>query len=929
MVFVTIRDIALYMILCFPLIFLMGWVPHCGTFAAAFLEQVHIHCFGGTGSINLIGIVIQFALDSIATGILIGIGYHSFMRKTFGKDYYSGIFGAVAIAFSYLLSRAPSNPHYYWTPVLNIYDILRRLQFLYNPKQKSQSQEEVSERKLREFDLNLMGVNPMVRIGVDVVIAFVLAIFSILILVFDAFNRGPNPYITWILSAIIPIIGFIAYYLIPQLSKHHPWLLLRQPLLVPYTPEWWKKNERLKKLDWAWFEAISYGLRWIECGLYLILVLANIGPAAQVAQSKYHPGLAVFFTAVATIRMMRGAFSDPSRMWMALALQVLIFNIDIKHRSETLIFDMFFLCYIVLKIDELIEKLRFIIIYSTPSLAWGSAYHIVLQPLGIPHLVFTIWEIILSVIISAPLYPITGSANFFMSYPRALKFWERNYKTSRKDAGNTKLSQTMGSGSSSQYDANNLNSIFYEHLVVAMQRSLPNAMRRGQFGNLTAGDIIIIMNDSLTAMVHFSEVANGVCSFQLRGLEFKGTLCQEREQEALINAVEREEPSALRGVTDSIIEAVPSFESIYNRIQLLKPSVALHMRWNTWQIIRTDLNLTTYNVMENNAETIMSGFDQRKQIITLYIRALIYYLIKRDELDYWISADSPFSDALTGVVPSHKVDCDPLFTLRFDEDFDHAKNGVSFAQFAVKYNNVMDYFIQKRMEERNMQYSDSQRTDIKKLCYLCSLVARRVLAGPDGQNVAVHPKQFLERLHQLFKGDYRITSTNDEWIFGDMEILAKVLVPGVRVSLKLYNDQFITADVENADSLYELLHVEYKDLFIGHEGDPLWRQALLQEAPQLFSLRKKIEDNQRDGPQYFILQLEHQTMKFSTIKLNRESVRGLWAGQVHELVFLGNETMERGSIQQMKYVLRNIINSTADIPIGYPVFISPLTTAYW
>lgn len=41
-------------------------------------------------------------------------------------------------------------------------------------------------------------------------------------------------------------------------------------------------------------------------------------------------------------------------------------------------------------------------------------------------------------------------------------------------------------------------------------------------------------------------------------------------------------------------------------------------------------------------------------------------------------------------------------------------------------------------------------------------------------------------LHALFKGDFRISSIRDEWIFADMELLRKVVVPGIRMSLKLH-----------------------------------------------------------------------------------------------------------------------------------------------
>ena len=64
------------------------------------------------------------------------------------------------------------------------------------------------------------------------------------------------------------------------------------------------------------------------------------------------------------------------------------------------------------------------------------------------------------------------------------------------------------------------------------------------------------------------------------------------------------------------------------------------------------------------------------------------------------------------------------------------------------------------------------------------------------------------------------------------------------------------------------------------------------------------------------------------LQVNRECVRGLWAGQLQELIFLRNRNPERGSIQNAKQALRNMINSSCDQPIGYPIYVSPLTTSY-
>ena len=66
----------------------------------------------------------------------------------------------------------------------------------------------------------------------------------------------------------------------------------------------------------------------------------------------------------------------------------------------------------------------------------------------------------------------------------------------------------------------------------------------------------------------------------------------------------------------------------------------------------------------------------------------------------------------------------------------------------------------------------------------------------------------------------------------------------------------------------------------------------------------------------------------SPVKLNRECVRSLWTSQQHELIFLRNNDSERGSIQNHKPTLRNMVNSSMDLPIGYPIYVSPLQTSF-
>jgi hypothetical protein len=146
------------------------------------------------------------------------------------------------------------------------------------------------------------------------------------------------------------------------------------------------------------------------------------------------------------------------------------------------------------------------------------------------------------------------------------------------------------------------------------------------------------------------------------------------------------------------------------------------------------------------------------------------------------------------------------------------------------------------------------------------------------------------------------------------------------MSLKLHQDYFTYHDEhDNNKYFFDSIAEIDKAFVISHEADPSWRGAILQSKPHLLALRH-VQDEGSD--EYKIIMLTKRHLAFRVIKLNRECVRGLWAGQQQELVYLRNRNPERGSIQNAKQALRNIINSSCDQPIGYPIYVSPLTTSY-
>lgn len=221
--------------------------------------------------------------------------------------------------------------------------------------------------------------------------------------------------------------------------------------------------------------------------------------------------------------------------------------------------------------------------------------------------------------------------------------------------------------------------------------------------------------------------------------------------------------------------------------------------------------------------------------------------------------------------------------------------------------------------------SVSKDAPLVSLCLALGLLARRSLATASHSSLT-GVEFFLHGLHALFKGDFRITSPRDEWVFADMELLHSVVAPAVKMALKLQQDHITNPDeFLDPHALYEAIDSCSKELVISHEADPVWRSAVLRGAPNLLALRHVMEDG---SDEYRIIRLTKRFLSFRVIKLNRECVRGLWAGQQQELIYLRNRNPERGSIQNAKQALRNIINSSCDQPIGYPIYVSPLTTSY-
>lgn len=344
-------------------------------------------------------------------------------------------------------------------------------------------------------------------------------------------------------------------------------------------------------------------------------------------------------------------------------------------------------------------------------------------------------------------------------------------------------------------------------------------------------------------------------------------------------------------------------------------------------MVHTKYVLEGYSISDNSAVSMLQPYELRKALITYYIKAVIFYAITNNRLEKWF-ANEVIKEALEPLSKDKNfVDLDPTFNLSVDEDYDFRASGITRSSFCQVYINWIKHCLNEHFKKaRKASLEAAQEAEVITLCFAMSLLARRALSAASHHNSSSSVEFLLYGLHALFKGDFRITSSRDEWVFQDIELFKQVIAPGVRMAVKLHQDHFMSTDEYDDNSiLYSAILNYQKNMVISHEADPTWRNAVLSNVESLLALRHVFDDG---TDQYKIIMLNKRYLSFRLIKVNRECVRGLWAGQQQELVYLRNRNPERGSIQNAKQALRNIINSSCDQPIGYPIYVSPLTTSF-
>ncbi|CAB0008238.1 unnamed protein product [Nesidiocoris tenuis] len=856
------------LLLSFPVFFGLGLFPQVNTFAMYLLEQVDMHVFGGNANCSLSGAFYCVFRSCVALVFLFGFAYGALSEEKSSQHILFSIYCGLVIATSYHLSRSSSDPG----PIINILKA-----HLWVEEELPKTEETKDEPDDDPLPKKLQStVNT--RLKSDLLVCTVIALLVFAIhssSIFTALQPELNP----VMGSVAVANGFLLHYIVPQLRKQLPWLCLARPVLRHNHQTHFEPHHPPSVM---WFEKLYVWLCVVESNIiYPVLMIGRLTSDSGPLAKEMGAGYAALILTLCALKALRSAFSQPHDQYLVLTFAVLLFQVDFPQYSSTFLLDYFVTAILLNKTYEFLLKIQFVVTYIAPwQITWGSAFHAFAQPFSVPHSAMTFLQAAVSALVSAPLNPFLGSAIFISSYVRPIKFWERDYNTRRVDHSNTRLCSHLDRNLGA--DDNNLNSIFYEHLTHSLQHSLCGDIILGRWGIVRQGDCFVLASDYLNCLVHIIEIGNGLVTFQMRGLEFRGTYCQQREVEAISEGVEDNqgwcccEPGHLP--------------------HLLSLNASFSLRWLAWQVTAASYILEGYSISDNSAISMLQVFDFRKVLVTYYVKSIIYYAVGSERLEAWL--ESPvILDALHPTLSKNFVELDPVFNMNIDEDYDFRAAGITRTSFCSIY---LDW-IQFCNDKREQKLVDSGKdSTLVSLCFALSLLGRRTL-GAASHNTISSVEFFLYGLHALFKGDFRITSLRDEWIFSDMELLKSVVAPAVRMSLKLHQDHFMSPEEYDDPNVLHAAITEHREkLVISHEGDPVWRAAVLAGTPSLLALRHVTDDG---ADEYKIIMLNKRLLSFRVIKLNRECVRGLWAGQQQELVYLRNTNPERGSIQNAKQVI--------------------------
>ena len=180
---------------------------------------------------------------------------------------------------------------------------------------------------------------------------------------------------------------------------------------------------------------------------------------------------------------------------------------------------------------------------------------------------------------------------------------------------------------------------------------------------------------------------------------------------------------------------------------------------------------------------------------------------------------------------------------------------------------------------------------------------------------------FEWKLYKYFLA-HHMNLENYLWISSS---LTQKLITSFRVAISMSVLEVCDMLPETTEEIIELINEKLENCCIMPESDPDWGNLVEKKVPVLETIRQNLEDKEL-SIRYMIFTRKKQSYKI--ISLNPELVKGIWASQTQETIFMESTDRERPSIQFDSFLLRNIISQAANAPVGYPEIICPISYSF-
>lgn len=302
---VMTRDVLLYLILFFPVLFSLGLLPQINTFTMYLLEQLDMHVFGGNAVCSLTASFYCLLRSMLAVGVVYGFAYGGLSEPKGSQHILFSMFCACLIAISYHLSRNASDPSHLWNIVKthlwppDVYidsrtnnpspekpesnkseQTVTESVIIKAEKKKPQNKKDCKKRvkissvKVKNekvTDEELIDPLPQklqktvnARLKSDVIMCALIGVFVFGIHCSTVFT-ALQPELSPVLWSIAGVLGFILHYVLPQFRKQLPWLCIARPIFRSHEHGQYEVRDAAKVM---WFEKVSVHI-------YTIIILSH------------------------------------------------------------------------------------------------------------------------------------------------------------------------------------------------------------------------------------------------------------------------------------------------------------------------------------------------------------------------------------------------------------------------------------------------------------------------------------------------------------------------------------------------------------------------------------------------------------------------------------------------------------------------------